>query len=299
MNIFVTGGTGFIGSYVVQELVNKGHKVAVLARNPQKVSGFIGKDSIELIEGTLYDNDVIEKGLAGKDACIHIALGWGNTAVEMLEKDTKPSLFILETAAKLGVKNLIYTSSTAAIGDLREEMNEKIDTRPIDFYGATKASTESFLLAIAYRYNIRCNVVRPGYTFGNPVVEGGYMQPDKRFRDIVSKAKNNEPIQLVKNDGTQFIWGGDLAKIYSAVMESNLSRRIFLGLGTEFVTWEAIARFAIEYTGSKSEIILEDKGWKEGGYWFDVSEIKREFGLKFAATEKLKEHVAYIADHAE
>lgn len=296
MNILITGGTGFIGSYVVSELVNGGHKVTVLARNPSKVKGFTSNSSIKIIEGTLYDNDIIQKALCGKDACIHIALGWGNTPVEMLEKDTKPSLFIFETAAKLGVKNLIYTSSTAAVGELREVMGESTHTRPVDFYGATKASTEAYLLSMSHTYNIRCNIIRPGYTFGNPVVDGAPMQPDSRFRDIVKSAKANEPINLVKNDGTQFIWAGDLAKLYSSLLESNLNRRIFFGLSTQFVTWEEVARYAVEYTGSKSKVIIEDKGWEKAAYMFDVSGMEKEFGLKFTAFDRIKEHIEYIAD---
>ena len=84
MNIFVTGGTGFIGSYVVNELVANGHNVTILARNPKKVKGFLNHPNIQLLKGSLYDNDVIKEGLYGKDACIHIALGWGDTPIDML-----------------------------------------------------------------------------------------------------------------------------------------------------------------------------------------------------------------------
>lgn len=152
------------------------------------------------------------------------------------------------------------------------------------------------LLAISHTHDIRCNIIRPGYTFGNPVVEGSYMQSDSRFRDIVKQAKNNEPINITKNDGTQFIWAGDLAKLYSSLLTSNLNRRIFMGLGTEFVTWEEVARYAIQYTGSNSSINLEDKGWIKGEYLFDVSAMEEEFGYKFDSFEKIKEHVKYIAN---
>lgn len=295
MNIFVTGGTGFIGSYVVHELVQCGHKVTILARNSTKVSGFLNHSQIDILQGTLYDNSVIEKGLSGKDACVHIALGWGDTALDMLEMDTKSSLFIFETAAQLGLKKLIYTSSTAAVGELRERMNEEFCTRPVDFYGATKAASEVFLSAISHKYPMQCNIIRPGYTFGNPVVEGAFMQPDHRFKEIVGKARKNEDIHLIKNDGTQFIWAGDLAKLYAAVLHSDNNRQIYLGLGTEFVTWEEITQYAIDYTGSKSRIILEDKGWTRGSFLFDVSKMGRDFGFEFTSMEKIREHVRYIA----
>jgi UDP-glucose 4-epimerase len=294
MKVFVTGGTGFIGSYVVVELLKRGHQVTVLARNPEKVSGFAGMRGLEIVCGTLSDNWVIEQGLTGKDACIHIALGWGDSAVEMLEADTKPSIYILETAAKRGVQHLIYTSSTAAIGKFRSMMKENLDLRPNNFYGATKAATEAYLLAIANVYGIRGNIIRPGYTFGNPVAPGASMYSDPRFRDIVRKARDNETIELVWDDGTQFIWAGDLAKLYASLLESNHNQSVFYGLSTEYVTWETIARYAIEYLSSKSTIIL-DKKPSIPKCRFDLSSIESEFGLKFTAMERIKEHVAYLA----
>lgn len=295
MKIFLTGGTGFIGSYVVHELVKNGHRVTILARNPHKVRGFLGNPSIELIQGTLYDRETIKNALDGKDACIHIALGWGDTAVDMLNADTLPSLYIFETAAKLGVKKLIYTSSIASYGDTGIPHSETSFTRPSTFYGATKASAESFLFAMTHVYGLRGNVVSPGYTFGNPVVDGASIYTDQSFRNIVKSAENNEPIRLVKNSGTQFIWAGDLAKIYAALVASEHNRRIFIGVSTEFTLWEEVARMAIEYIGSKSEIVLEDKGVKNENYPIDVSPIEREFGFKFVTKDRLKDHIAYLA----
>jgi UDP-glucose 4-epimerase len=115
------------------------------------------------------------------------------------------------------------------------------------------------------------------------------------FPTIVKNAKNNEPILLTKESGTQFIWAGDQAKIYAAVIASNLNRRIFTGVGVEFITWEQIARYAVQHVGSKSQIVLEEKPGAGPGDRFDVSAIEKEFGLKFTSFEKMKEHVAYLA----
>lgn len=295
MNVFLIGGTGFIGSYVVNELINCGHSVTMIARNPDKIEAFKNNSMIEIIKGTLYDEDLISKALIGKDACIHLALGWGDTPTEMLMADTKPAIYIFETAAKLGVKQIIYTSSCVAIGELRNKMDEKSNCLPADLYSANKAATEAYLNAISHLYQVKCNVIRPVYVFGNPVVKGAPMEPDARFRDIVSAAKGNRTMNFIKNDGTQFIWAGDLAKLYLSVLHSNVNRKVFLAGGGEYTTWETIGQFAIDYLNSNSTILLEDKGWAEGGCLYDFSFMKQEFGYKFEVIDKLKEHISYIA----
>jgi UDP-glucose 4-epimerase len=295
MKVFLTGGTGFIGSYVTMELLKHGHTVKIFARNPDKVRAFKGNPSIQIVQGWLTDRDVIKFALEGMDAVVHIALGWGDMAVAMLQADTLPSVFIFETAAQLGVKKILYTSSVAAIGDHREILNEDTNLRPNNFYGATKAAAEAYLLGMRGMYDVTCNVIRPGYTFGNPIVEGSFIQTDKMFPMIVQKAKANEPITLTKDSGTQFIWAGDLAKIYSAVLHSPFDRRVFTGMGTEFVTWERIARHAVDSLGSKSRIVLEEKPGAGPRDVFDVSAIEKSFGLRFTCFDRIKEHLAYLS----
>src|SRR5581483_4909664 len=220
MKIFLTGGSGFIGHWVVKEFLAQGHQLRLLVRNTNKIPSLKNMPGVEIIEGTLYDNAVIEKALKGCDACVHIALGWGETPTTMLQKDTAVTAFMLEKAEEAGVKQFIYTSTTAAVGEFRPHMTESIDLRPMDLYGATKAASEAYLLGFAAKANIRCNIIRPGYTFGNPAFPDGVTQPDKRFNTIVSAAKKNEPITVTKHDGTQFIWAGDLAKLYSSLLNS-------------------------------------------------------------------------------
>ena len=294
MKIFITGGMGFIGSYIVMELLDAGHEVTILARNPDKIPAFRTMPGLSLIKGGLEDRELIHASLPGHDGCIHNALHWGDSAQEMLLKDTLSSVFLFETAAKAGIRHLVYTSSTAAMGEFRHDMNEESKCKPVDFYGATKEASEAYLLAMASQTSMRCNIVRPGYTFGNPVVEGSPMEIDNRFRDIVDKAINGQDIHLTKYDGTQFIWAGDLAKVFRVVLESEGNRQIYFGLGQEFISWERIAEAVVEEAGSTSRIILEDKGYGEEPCLFDLSKIQRDFGLAFTSWDKLVDHVKYL-----
>jgi len=256
MKVFLTGGSGFIGHWVVKDLLAQGHQLRLLVRNPSKIPSLQTLPGVEIVEGTLNDRAVIEKALQGCEACVHIALGWGETPTTMLQNDTAATVFLLEAAEKAGVSRFIYTSSTAAVGEYRPAMTESIDPRPTDLYGATKAASEAYLLGFSAKVKMRCNIIRPGYTFGNPAFLDGVTQPDHRFNKIVAAALKNEPIQVTRHDGTQFIWAGDLAKLYVNVLNSDLDRRIFFGLSKEFVTWEKVAQKALEVTGSKSRIVV-------------------------------------------
>ena len=305
MKVLVTGGTGFIGSYVVMELVQANHDVAILARNPQKVPEFQKLKNIEILKGDITDTKLLEQAVKGKDACIHIALNYTKqTGWEVLNDDTLPTVFLMGAAAKENVKHFIYTSSTAANDSLYmapEEEKDKSITRvtvstkqhPATFYGATKAASENFLMAQSYLSPMRMNIIRPGYTFGNPVAAGASTQGDKRFENIVKNALRNDKISLIKNDGTQFIWAGDLAKLYSKVLESRYNRKTYFGLAKSFTTWEVIAHEAVKKCHSKSEVFVEDKGWSDPGMFWDVSDMKNDFGLEFDSWERIKEHLDY------
>jgi len=308
MNVFLTGGTGFIGSYVALELVAHGHQVTILARNPAKVPALAELPNIEIVPGDITDRDLLKELVQGRDACIHVALNYTKeTGWEVLLDDTLPTVYLSDAAAEAEVQHLIYTSSTAVndslysgAGESPEEQIKRATAttkqRPATFYGATKAASENYLMAQSYRSPMRVNIIRPGYTFGNPALPGGSTQADTRFRDIVRKAVRNEPIELIKHDGTQFIFAGDLAKLYSAVLHSDVNRRTYYGLGKDFVSWQAIAEEAVRRSGSTSEIRLEDRGWSDEPLMWDVSDMKADFGLEFAPWQEIGEHLDYYIE---
>lgn len=294
MNIFLSGGTGFIGSYVVKAFSEAGHTITVLARNPQKNPGLKKLAGVSLVYGLMTDYALISRQLREQEACIHIALGWGDTATEMLKNETLPSVSLMEECAEAGVKHFIYTSSTAACGNLSTDIDEERPAAPADYYGATKASAEHFLHALGEQYPMRCNVIRPGYTFGNPVIPGAPQQPDSRFRDICTLAKAGQDIHLIKYDGTQFIWAGDLARLYLAVLSSRVNRQTYFGLSADFTSWEEIATEAIRISALDAKVVLEDKKYSVRPHLYKVDKIKAEFGLEFHSRRQLSAHLTYL-----
>jgi len=307
MNILLTGGTGFIGSYVLMALANEGHKITVLARNANKVPALKSYKNITILEVPITDYEGIKEAVKKKDLVVHIALNYNDeTAHAMLINDTAPSIFLASEAAKAGVKHFIYTSSTAAldnvysqqdlpfIGNTNCQVNLQTKQQPQSYYGATKAATENFLFAIGSQTGMRTNIIRPGYTFGNPVIEGAFAQPDSRFKDIVKAAVEGKDIELTKNDGTQFIWGGDLAKIYVALANSDYNKHTYFGLTNTFTSWQFIAEEAIKQSNSNSKLIINDLGWSDTPLMFDVSDYEKDFELSFSPYPHIQEHVSHF-----
>ncbi|MFA9391866.1 MAG: NAD-dependent epimerase/dehydratase family protein [Prolixibacteraceae bacterium] len=307
MRIFLTGGTGFIGAHVVNEMLTKGHSVTILAREVNKIPALHGLRNVKIIKGDVADAKTYQESLKGQEVLIHIALNWGDTAVEMLLNDTLSSVQLFQLAAKAGVKNIIYTSSTAVndwvyMDDKARALGEEATVfeaskqNPVTHYGATKGATELFLQSIAFEYKITTNCIRPGYTFGNPAIEGASIEADNRFVTIVKAALANEPIEIIKNDGTQFIDAGDLSKIYSAILETGIDGKMYFGLGNRFITWEDVAFETIALTQSKSELVVKDLGWPEAPALFDVAAIKRDFGFSFDSWRNIVMHLKYLIE---
>ena len=307
MKIFVTGGTGNIGQYVTKALLEAGHEIVLLTRTPERIPGYLTMENVTVVRGNILDLEIMGEALQGCDAVVHIALGWGNDPVEMLDHDTRVTAFLMDAAEKAGVKNFVYTSSTAAMGPLRDGMDETALLIPGDLYGSTKASTEMYLLGFNQYYDgqgvygkktsLRRNIIRPGYTFSNPAIEGGASQSDVRFKQIAEAVLKNEPITVNVMDGTQFISSRQIAELYVKLVESDLNKECFLALGTKFVSWGDIARIAKELVPESTSEIIE-VGEKKTPSYYGVGKMERVFGLRFDGDEDLRDHIVWNIERA-
>lgn len=122
MKTLITGGSGFIGSAVVRELLRAGHEVRALLRptsDPRNLEGL----EVETVLGRLEDRDSLEKALAGCENLFHVAADyrlWVPNPEEMYRTNVDGTRNIMQAALKAGVGRIVYTSSVATLGLLKD-----------------------------------------------------------------------------------------------------------------------------------------------------------------------------------
>jgi dihydroflavonol-4-reductase len=120
--VLVTGGTGFLGSYLIKELIQKNYFVRAIRRNTSRVPFYISHDildKVEWVEGDILDPVSLEDAMEGVDAVIHCA------ALVSFHKKDKNQIYpvnvqgtanVVNTALEKNIQRLVHVSSVAALG---------------------------------------------------------------------------------------------------------------------------------------------------------------------------------------
>jgi len=121
MKIFVTGGSGFIGSHLVPKLIERGHSVTCIVRDPAK-AGKLAQTGATLAQGDVTERDSLREPMRGSDVVFHLA-GWyafGNLdKAKMQAVNVDGARNTLEAAVELDVPKIIHTSTVGVFGNTR------------------------------------------------------------------------------------------------------------------------------------------------------------------------------------
>lgn len=170
----VTGGAGFIGSNIVEELVAMGEEVVVLDNLStgyrDNIEEFIG--DIDLIEGDIRDAEVVNKGMYGVDYVFHqAALASVPRSIDdpvlVNDVNTNGTLNVLEQARKAGVRSLVYAASSSAYGDSEiSPKHEELRPRPLSPYAVSKLVGEHYCSVYSNVYGLPTISLRYFNVFG-------------------------------------------------------------------------------------------------------------------------------------
>jgi nucleoside-diphosphate-sugar epimerase len=120
--IFVTGGTGFLGSYIIKELIERNYQVRAIRRNEKKLPFYIPAEILnkaEWVEGDVLDIVSLEEAMAGMDYVIHaagIVSFWKKEKKQMYKVNVEGTANVVNAALTNNVKRFVHISSIAAIG---------------------------------------------------------------------------------------------------------------------------------------------------------------------------------------
>jgi UDP-glucose 4-epimerase len=278
------------------ELLGRGHTLTIMARDPQKVRGLVGRPGVNFVKAQLTDYDTIATAVNGHDAVVHVALGWGTTAVDMLKNETLPGVFLLEHAARAGAKHAIFTSSLSVYGSTEVSRgNEDSVPRPVNWYGASKTATENYLFAMEHEYHMRANMVRCGFTFGYPAIDGAPVEGSDLIRSMVVKARKGEPLEVDPNIDIQMAFAGDVARVFRSILESEVNRQVYHALADHGTFIIDLARDIVKACGSSSKIVLTAEEKPRAAKPISTENIRRDFGMRIDSSDALARYVRYLA----
>jgi nucleoside-diphosphate-sugar epimerase len=169
MRVLLTGGSGFLGSYVAEKLAIGGHVVRALVR-PKSERRFLEKlPGIEFAPGAVEDAASLKPAADGVDAIVHVAgIVKARSPEEFFAVNTQGTRNLLDVAvASEGkVKRFVYVSSLAAVGPSHDgkPVHEDAEPKPVTHYGRSKLEAERAVLAAADKLPV--TVIRPPMIYG-------------------------------------------------------------------------------------------------------------------------------------
>ena len=259
MKVLVTGGSGFIGSHVVDRLRARGHEPRIFDLRPSPHHGA----EVETVLGDLCNPETSRRAMQGCDAVLHLA---AMADVDEVADDpgrtdrvnTHGTQVLLEAARELAVGRFVYASTIWVYGDASGPEPVDEDT-PLDlprhFYTATKLAGEMYTASYGELYGLEWTILRFGIPYGPRA------RPTAVVPAFTARALAGQPLQIA-GDGTQsrrFVYVEDLADGVALSLAPVAANRIYNLVGRENTSVRAIARTIRDIVGDVKIIHVDGR----------------------------------------
>lgn len=243
----VTGGTGFIGSHLVDLLLSKGYKVRCITRKTSSLKWIDGK-GVEIIDCGLTDTAALKKAIVGVDYIYHVAGVVKSKKPEGYFKGNVDTTRILLEAAldfKDKIKNIMVVSSLTAVGPSKNSnpINENSPCNPITTYGKSKLAQEK--VCLEYMNKLPITICRVPAVYGERDTE----------TFVFFKTMNSRLMTLIGFDKklVSLIHVADLVAGFILAAENERSRgNIYFISSEKFYTWQEIGKATEKALAKKS-----------------------------------------------
>ena len=301
MRVLVTGGSGFIGSHVVDRLQARGVEPRIfdLVPSPHHRAG-----DVDTVLGDLCDPDAVREALQGCDAVVHLA---ALADVDQVTKDpaladrvnVRGTQSLLDAARELEIGRFVYASTIWVYGDAAGPEAVDEDTPlglPKHFYTATKIAGEMYTSAYTELYGLEHTILR----FGIPY--GPRSRPTAVVAAFTAKALAGQPLTIA-GDGTQsrrFVYVEDLADGVAVSLDPVAVNRVYNLVGRENTSVRSIARTVRDVVGDVPIVHIEGRAGDLKGGNISGERAATELGWEPTTTfaEGVQRYVDWVTDEA-
>jgi len=260
--VLVIGGSGLIGSHVVEELLLEPVGEVVVFDNFSRgsvdnLAGALRDHRCRVFElgGDICQRDILDAALSGADVVVHLAALWLLHCHEYpesaFEVNIRGTFNVLQGCVAHGIERLVWSSSASVYGDaVAEPMTEEHPYNNWTFYGATKIAGEQMLKAYHRRYGLEGIGLRYMNVYGpRQDYKGAYIAVMMKILDSIDRGE--EP--TVYGDGSQaydFIHVRDVARANVCALKADVSHGFYnVGTGSK-TSIKELAELLLELTGS-------------------------------------------------
>ncbi|MDD5615504.1 MAG: GDP-mannose 4,6-dehydratase [Candidatus Methanoperedens sp.] len=193
--VLLTGATGFVGPYLVKELLERKARIKVLRMDTAR-NFTVPQDAITMVSGNITDPGSLQNIMKDIEIVFHLAaISNVNYAIahprETFETNATGTLNLLEEARKNKVEQFVYISSSHVYGVPQYlPMDEKHPIHPHEPYAASKAAAEMLVNIYGINYGLKTTIIRPFNMYG-PGQSGDFIIPS-----IISQALKKDMIEL-------------------------------------------------------------------------------------------------------
>ena len=288
MKVFVTGGAGFIGSHLVDKLVDEGHTVTVYdnlsSGNKQFLANHLKTNKIVFINADLLDLHQVKKEIKNHDVVFHLAanpfvrLGEQYTDLD-LKQGIVATYNVLEAMRVNDIKKIVFSSSGVVYGETQVPTIPETHgpTLPISFYGAGKLGAEGLISAFCGTFDFQAWIYRFANVVGSRGTHGVII-------DFIEKLRKNPKELEILGDGKQckpyFHVSDCVGAILFGFMHGKEHINLFnIGCQTT-TTVPHIAEMVVEEMGLKHVKFVYtggERGWKGDipHFHLDMSKIEQ------------------------
>jgi len=278
MKIFVTGGTGFIGKYVVKKLHEDNHNLLIL------VYGKIPQDfplkpsrKLKFINGNLADISSWKNAVKKFKTQATIHLAW--EAIPLFDAKTSfknlvQSLNLMLLMAEMGCKIFLSAGSCWEYGDQYGKLKEDGLVKPFTAFAAAKNSVHLMAKAIAKEFGMKFIWTRFFFVYGPGQKESSIIP--HVIKSVIAGKKPQIKNLSAQND---FVYVEDVAEAIVMILNKSKEDYAVYNIGSGKLT--SVGKIAkIIYSGFHSPFIFKLPKKKNKGFYADISKIKKEIGWR-------------------